>query len=60
MLSYEEALEMIGEIKSSSQAELRDDLIRNAIRYASVRAEFSLMNPGERRETKDSSHPPIC
>ena len=50
MLSYEEAFEMVGEIKQSSQTDLRDDLLRSAIRYASVRAEFSLMDMDERRE----------
>lgn len=50
MLSYEEALEMNEEIKRSAQIELRDDLVRSALRYASVRAEFSLMSPSERRE----------
>jgi len=38
------------EIKKSSQIELREDLVRIAIRYSSVRAEFSLKSPSERRE----------
>lgn len=50
MLSHEEAYEMIAEIKESSETELREDLLRSAIRYASVRAEFSLMNADERRD----------
>ncbi|MDP4625211.1 MAG: hypothetical protein NWT08_08745 [Akkermansiaceae bacterium] len=50
MLSYEVAFGMIEEIKGSSQTDLREDLLRSAIRYASVRAEFALMSADERRE----------
>lgn len=45
---------MFGEIKVSSQTDLREDLLRSAIRYATVRAEFSLMNPDEKREADES------
>lgn len=45
---------MIGEINESSQEELRGDLLRSAIRYTSVRAEFSLMTADERREADES------
>lgn len=45
---------MIEEIKRSSQTDLREDLLRSAIRYASVRAEFSLMSSDEKKEADTS------
>lgn len=41
---------MIGEIKRSRQTDLHEDLLRSAIRYATVRTEFSLMSSEEKRE----------
>ena len=54
MLTFEEAQEILAAVAETSQQELLEDLRRNAVRYATTRAEFQLMDPSQRREADES------